>query len=70
MEFEYYVPESIFEKFSTEYWKKFLAKKLEEKVMKGLDLHSLPETMQKNIVVNYLKAHQNKIFTLQDSYDS
>jgi hypothetical protein len=26
--------------------------------------------MQKNIVVNYLKAHQNTIFTLQDSYDS
>ena len=70
MEFEYYVPESIFEKFSTEYWKNFLAKKLEEKVIKGLNIHSLSETMQKNIVVNYLMANQNRIFTLQDSYDS
>lgn len=70
MEFEYYVPKTIFERFSTEYWKNFLAKKLEEKVIKWLDIHSLSETMQKNIVVNYLQAHQNKIFTLQDSYDS
>lgn len=47
MEFEYYVPKTIFEKFSSEYWKDFLSKKLKEKVGKGIDVYSLSEIMQK-----------------------
>jgi hypothetical protein len=70
MEFEYYVPKTIFEQFSIDYWKKFLSKKLKEKFVKGIDIWSLSETKQKNIAFNYIKNHQNELFTLQDSYDS
>jgi hypothetical protein len=70
MEFEYYVPRTIFEQFSIDYWKKFLSKKLKEKIKKGINISLLSETTQKNIALNYIKSHQNTVFTLQDSYDS
>jgi hypothetical protein len=70
MEFEYYVPRSIFEQFSIEYRKSFLSKKLKEKAMKGINISSLPEETQKDIARNYLMGHPNRVFMLQDSYDS
>jgi len=70
MEFEYYVPKTIFEKYSVEYWKKFLSEKLKEKALKTIDVHSFPSEVQKSIALNYLKSHKDTIFTLQDSYDS
>lgn len=70
MEFEYYVPRSIFEQFSIEYRKSFLGKKLKEKAMKGINISSLPEETQKDIARNYLMGHPNRVFMLQDSYDS
>jgi hypothetical protein len=70
MEFEYYVPRAIFEQFSIEYRKSFLSKKLKEKAMMGVDVSSFSEKTQKDIARNYLKNHQNTLFTLQDSYNS
>lgn len=70
MEFEYYVPKSIFEQFSIEYRKSFLHKKLSQKAALSINIHSLSENTQKDIARNYLKNHQNTIFTLEDSYES
>jgi len=70
MEFEYYVPRAIFEQFSIEYWKSFLDKKLSQKAMLSINIHSLSENTQKDIARNYLKNHQNTVFTLEDSYES
>ena len=70
MEFEYYVPKTIFEQFSVEYWKNFLSEKLKDKMLKSVDIHLLSDVAQKNIVLNYLRSHRNTVFTLQDSYDS
>jgi hypothetical protein len=70
MEFEYRVPRAIFEQFSVEYRKSFLSEKLKDKAMLSLDLSSFSEETQKNIAKNYLKTHQNTVFTLEDSYNS
>ena len=70
MEFEYYVPKSIFEQFSIEYRKSFLSKKLKEKAMMGVDVSSFSEETQKDIARNYITRHQNTVFTLEDSYRS
>ena len=70
MEFEYYVPKSIFEQFSIEYRKSFLHKKLSQKAALSINIHSLSENTQKDIARNYLKNHQNTVFTLEDSYRS
>ena len=70
MEFEYYVPRTIFEQFSIEYWKSFLDKKLSQKAALSINIHSLSENTQKDIARNYIKNHQNTVFTLEDSYES
>ena len=70
MEFEYYVPKIIFEKFPVDYWKAFLEKKLRTKVISNLDISSLSEDTQRHIALNYIKTHLNTVFTFQDSYDS
>ena len=70
MEFEYRVPRAIFEQFSVEYRKSFLNKKLKLKAMLSIDIHTFSETTQKDIAKNYLKTHQNTVFTLEDSYNS
>ena len=70
MEFEYYVPKTIFEKYPIDYWKEFLCEKLREKALNSINIHSFPIETQKNIALNYLKSHKDTIFTLQDSYDS
>jgi hypothetical protein len=70
MEFEYYVPKSIFEQFSIEYRKSFLHKKLSQKAALSINIHSLSENTQKDIARNYLKNHRNTVFTLEDSYES
>jgi len=70
MEFEYYVPKTIFEKYPIDYWKEFLREKLREKALNSINIHSFPIETQKNIALNYLRSHKDTIFTLQDSYDS
>ena len=70
MEFEYYIPKTIFEKYSIDYWKEFLREKLEDKALKNIDSYSFPEEVQTEIALNYLKLHKDTVFTLQDSYDS
>jgi len=70
MEFEYYVPRAIFEKFSIDYWKDFLNKKLRDKAKTSIAISSFSDETQKDIARNYLRNHQDTIFTLKDSYDS
>ena len=70
MEFEYHIPRAIFEQFSVEYRKSFLSEKLKDKAMLSINLSSFSEETQKNIAKNYLKTHQNTVFTLEDSYNS
>jgi hypothetical protein len=70
MEFEYQVPRAIFEQFSVEYRKSFLSEKLKDKAMLSLNVYTFSEETQKDIAKNYIKTHQNTVFTLEDSYNS